>query len=387
MNLATVKNLIAQGEGSKVEFKRDIPSKSDLAKEMTSFANSDGGWIIFGVDDSGNIVGFKAPADFEEWLMNLAENGIQPPIVPLVQSFETDNKTIVVVEIRKGPHRPYKPFYIRRGSTKREASREEMRRLYQESEAISYDYTPLGGSSLGDIDLEKFNRYLQLTTGQRAEDFPIALENLLINKGILTKRNDGCLVTLAGLLLFGKSPQQFVSQSQISCARFKGTTVGDDFIDRKDFDGTLDAIIDAAVAFVERNSATQGKIGSVRRIDIPEYHPRVVRELIINAVVHRDYSIHGSRIRIFIFDDRLEIASPGGLPNTVNYDLLFVGIHYTRNDLIFSMLQSIGYGERLGTGIPKALDISRRESYPEPQFLVSENEVRVLIRSRMAMAV
>jgi len=387
MNLETVKSLIAQGEGYKVEFKREAPSKSDLAKELAAFANSDGGWMFFDIDDDAQVIGFSARADFEEWLMNIAENGIQPPIVPFLHAFELDGKTVMVVEVRKGPHRPYKPFYIRRGSTKREASREEIRRLYQESEAISYDAIPVGGSSLRDIDLEKFNSYLQRTTGQRAEDFPVSLENLLINKSVLTKRNGDYVVTLAGMLLFGKSPQQFVPQSQISCARFKGTTVGDDFIDRKVFDGTLDNIIDAAAAFVERNSATQGKIESVRRIDIPEYHPRVVRELIINAVAHRDYSIRGSRIRIFLFDDRLEIASPGDLPNTVNYDLLFVGIHYSRNDAIFSLLQSMGYGERLGTGIPKVLDISRRENYPEPQFFVSENEVRVLVRSRLAMAV
>ncbi|MGH7454000.1 MAG: ATP-binding protein, partial [bacterium] len=307
---------------------------------------------------------------------------ILPPIVPFFHLFEVDGKNIIVVEIPKGPHRPHKPFYIRRGSTKREASREEIRRLYQESEAISYDHTPIDGSSSADLDLEKFNNYLQRTTGQRADDFPIPLENLLINKGIIRRKNGEHAVTLAGMLLFGKSPQQFAPQSQVTCARFKGTTVTEQFIDRKDFDGTLDEIIGAAAAFVERNSATQGKVESVRRIDTPEYHPRVVRELIINAVAHRDYGIHGSRIRIFIFDDRLEIMSPGGLPNTVNYDLLFAGIHYSRNDTIFALLQSMGYGERLGTGIPKARQISRQEGYPEPQFHVSENEVHVLIRSR-----
>ncbi|MFQ5631172.1 MAG: RNA-binding domain-containing protein, partial [bacterium] len=382
MNVKTLKSLIAQGEGFKVEFKRAVPAKSDLAEELAAFANSDGGWILFGVDDNGEIEGFRPQKNFEEWIMNLAENNVLPPIVPFMYTYEIDNKNIIVLEIPKGALRPHKPYYIRRGSTKREASREEIRRLYQESEAINYDSTPINNSSIADIDLEKVDKYIQLTTGQKAEDFPIPLENLLMNKSILRRKNGEEFVTLSGLLLFGKSPQQFVPQSQLSCVRIKGTEMNDKFIDRKDFNGTLNEIIDAAVAFVERNTALAGKIEAVRRIDTPEYHPRVVRELVINAVAHRDYSISGSRIRIFVFDNRLEIISPGSLPNTVSLDKLFTGIHYSRNDAIFSLLQGMGYGERLGTGIPKILQISRQEGYPEPAFHVSAHEVRVVVGSR-----
>lgn len=382
MTIETAKTLIAQGEGYKVEFKIKPPAKSDLAKEMAAFANSDGGWIFIGVGDNGEVAGFAAATDFEEWIMNIAENGIIPPIAPSYYSLEIENKSIVVLEIPKGIRRPHKPFYLRRGSTKREASHEEIRRLYQESQAVNYDHTPVRNSSIADIDLERFNAYLKLTSGKRTEDYPIPIENLLINKGIVARKNGEHLVTLAGMLLFGKHPQRFVPQSQVSCVRFKGATESAAIIDRKDYDGRLNEIIDDAAAFVERNTALHGEIEAVRRVDTPEYHRRVVREMIINAVVHRDYSIPGARIRIFIFDDRLMIMSPGGLPNTVSYDALFTGIHYSRNDLLFVMLHSMGYGERLGTGIPRALQISRDEGYPEPQFHVPENEVRVTIASR-----
>jgi len=384
MDRELLKKLLSEGEGERVEFKKELSKKErgNMAKEMAAFANAQGGWIIFGVEDDGRIVGVEDISQLEETLMNLASHNVTPPIIPGFFTFEVEGKKLAVVEIPQGENKPYRPFYIRRGSTKRELSIEELRRLYQERQLVSFDRSVIEESSLDDLDPAKFERYLFLVAGKRPDDFPISKENLLVNKQVIAMRKGRFRVTIAGMLLFGREPQRFVPQSEISCARFKGLDMGNNFIDRKDFRGTLDELIEQTVAFIERHSSLNATIGRTRRIETPEYHPQVVREFVINAVAHRDYSLRGSRIRIFMFDDRLEIISPGGLPNTVTFDSLFTGVHYSRNQLIFEFLHAMGYGERMGTGIPRTFKFCREGGYPEPDIVVSENQVRVVLPSR-----
>ena len=175
-------------------------------------------------------------------------------------------------------------------------------------------------------------------------------------------------VTVAGILLFGKELQQFLPHSAIKMVRFKGTEVGCDFIDRKEANGVLTEIIEEAVMFVKRHTNFGAKIEGIKRIDIPEYLPEVVREAIVNAVVHRDYSIRNAHISLFIFDDRLEIRSPGRLPNAASLELLPIGDHHPRNRLLFLLIEALGYGERVGTGIPRMLRVCREKGYTEPRF-------------------
>lgn len=384
MNIDTLKNFIEEGESYKVEFKREFyqKDKNNIVKEMAAFANADGGWIIFGVDDNGKVAGLKETKKFEETIMNLAANNITPPIIPTFYVFTIEEKDVVALEVPKGDNKPYRPFYIRHGTTKREVSLEELRRLYQESGLISFDRSLIDDSSISDLDIEKFEKYLFLTTGKHMNDFPVTRENLLLNKSILGRRSGEYKVTIAGMLVFGKEPQKFVPQSEIACVRFKGLEIGDELIDKKDFQGTLDELIEQSISFIDRNSSVNARIGRTKRIEIPEYQPQVVREFVINAVAHRDYSILGSKIRIFMFDDRLEMISPGNLPNTITLDSLKTGIHYSRNRLVFEFLHSMGYGERIGTGIPRAIKLCNEQGYKEPEIQISENEVKVVLFSK-----
>jgi len=263
-----------------------------------------------------------------------------------------------------------------------EASAQELRRLYQESQLTRFDETVLERASLADIDTSAFESYLLITTGKGVADFAIAQEELLANKQVVVRRADGYRPTIAGILMFGREPQAHLPQSEISCARFRGAEIGNGFIDRKDFHGTVASMVEEAIAFIERHSSVNATIGKVKRAEVPEYHPQVMREYVINAAAHRDYSIDGAKVRILMFDDRVEICSPGGLPNTVTVQNMLTGVHYSRNRLVFDFLHALGYGERMGTGIPRTLKLCRENGYPEPQFHATENEVRVVVPSR-----
>jgi len=384
MDVETLERIIAGGENERVEFKRTLVTRGEdnVVKEMAAFANTEGGWILFGVDDRGQVTGIDDPKGFEERVMNLAANNLTPPLIPTFQTFCVEGKTVAVLDIPKGPNKPYRPFYVRRGTTKTEASLEELRRLYQESQLVRFDETVLERASLEDINRRKFEEYLLITTGKKIADFPIAPEELLANRGIVVRRVEGYRPTIGGVLMFGQNPQAYLPQSEISCARFKGVDIGSEFIDRKDFRGTVDEMVEGGIAFVERHSSVNATIGNVKREEVPEYQPQAVREFITNAAVHRDYSIAGAKIRILMFDDRVEVCSPGGLPNTVTLENIFTGVHYSRNRLVFEFMHALGYGERMGTGIPRTLKLCREEGYPEPRFTASESEVRVVLPSK-----
>lgn len=263
-----------------------------------------------------------------------------------------------------------------------EVSVEELRRLYQESQLVHFDETVLESASFDDLSLDKFEAFLLATTGREVVDLPITLEELLANRKVVTRTAEGYKPTIGGVLMFGREPQAHLPQSELSCARFRGVEIGSEFIDRKDFCGTLDEMTEAAVGFVERHSSVNATVGKTTRTETPEYQPQVIRELLTNAVIHRDYSIAGSKIRILLLDNRVEICSPGGLPNTVTLENMLTGTHYSRNRLIFDFMHAMGYGERMGTGIPRALKLSREQRYPDPRFHVTETEVRVVIDSR-----
>ncbi len=207
-----------------------------------------------------------------------------------------------------------------------------------------------------------------MITGKRFEDLEISRERLLENKEIVVYGEGGYQGTIAGILVFGKTPGRYLPQTGIKLVRFKGNDVGDDIIDRKEIEGDLPFMIDCTIGFIKRHTNLGARIEGIKRIDISEYLDAVIREAIINAVVHRDYSLRNANISVFIFDDRLEIRSPGRLPNSVSLEKLPLGDHHPRNRLLFLFLESMGYGERIGTGIPRMIKRCRENAYPEPKF-------------------
>lgn len=378
--------IISKGETEQVEFKRALEkvkrANNDLACEMAAFANTRGGWIIIGVEDDRQIRGVEGIKELEEKIANIASEGVYPPLDIRYEEVRAGGKSVAVIEIPMGVNKPYSPRYIRRGTTKRRATREEERRLFQEGGLVAFDETGIKETTLSDLDPEKLNHYFMTITGYELAEFKVDRVRLFENKGIIKIQDERPIVTIAGMLLFGRDVSRLLPQSSIKLARFEGIEVGGDFIDHKEISGILPEMIEEAIGFVRRHTNLGRRIEAMRSPDIPEYLDKVVKEALVNAVVHRDYSIRNGYIRLFIFDDRLEIRSPGRLPNAASLEELPLGDHHPRNKLLFSLLEGLGYGERIGTGIPRMIRLCRENGYKKPEFKEIGEEFWVTLYGR-----
>ncbi len=345
--------LIKQEENSAVEFKSSGVHADSLAREMTAFSNSSGGVVLIGVDDNGIIEGLVKDRNWEEWVANVARNNIIPSIFPSYQEVIVDNKEIGIVSIDKGTERPYQTvrskFYIRVGSTCRVATQGELMRLFQQAGMFHFDLTAVTGTSLKDLNLTKIAEYFQRWDVDIAADQE-DLENILRNTDISTA--DGPL-TVGGLLIFGLQPQRFLQNASISFAHYNGTEPTAELIDKQVIEGTLDYQVDTCLSTIRHNVKNPSIIKDGKREPLTARYPdKVFRELLVNACVHRNYSISGSRIRVLMYQDRIEIISPGRLPNTVTIEKLRCGVSYAVNPVIVKFMENLRYIDKLGRGLP-----------------------------------
>lgn len=241
--------------------------------------------------------------------------------------------------------------------------------------ALFPDELPVPGTTLTDLDQGYFERSFETFAEMPIEDTGLSLERLLTN----LKLWDGTALTVAGLLLFGRNPQAHLPFAMISAVHFKGDEIGEAFLDRKEILGTLEDQITDAESWLRLRLPVSGKIAGFRREDTPEIPSFVLREAVVNTVVHRDYTIR-SQIRIFVFDDRIEIMNPGRLPNTVTLDNILLGIHAERNPILTTFLSRLGFASRVGTGIPRMIRLMRQHGLPEPEFQLVGHEFRVVLR-------
>jgi len=373
--------IIAKGEDSFTELKEDIESPDEVVAEICAFANSKGGRLILGVSDEGEIVGLKK--DWSDEISNWITTKLDPPLEDItIQKFLIEEKLIIVVEIPIGSQKPYallrrgtRDYWVRFGSTKRKATYEELRRLYQASLRISGDEIPVAGTSMEDIDMEYFSSFFQNFFGKSLEEeleSGISLEKLLTNMRIVADSQ----LTTAGLLIFGKNPQRFLPYCIIWAVRFKGCSTTEPMIDKKEIRGKLNDQIEEAEKFFKNHLNLKGDIKDFEREEKYEIPLEALRESIVNAVAHRDYTVR-SNIRIFIFDDRVEIISPGELPNTVTLENIRYGIHVERNPIIVSYLTKFKKMEQIGTGIPRMISLTKKETGHEPEFSVISGEFKV----------
>ncbi|NPV80567.1 MAG: histidine kinase [Firmicutes bacterium] len=380
MTRAELEEMIEAGENSYVEFKEDRILPHHLAEEIVAFANTEGGRILLGVDDHGQRVGLTRH-DLEEWCLNICRTGVIPGVIPGFEIVKfPDHKDIAVLTIPKGVVAPYQSstghYYVRVGSQKREATREELSRLFQSSGMVTYDETPVLGTSIADID-----RYAVADYFQRFHDFdpfaePESTERILINASILIREETtkSIVATVGGLLLFGLRPEVNLPQSGLTVARIRGITLADELVDRTVINGRLPDVVDKTVERIRVGVPTPVYFAGTRRIDHQPYPAKVLREAVVNAVVHRNYSIAGSQIRVLVFDDRVEFHSPGRLPNTVTIEKMKIGVSFARNPQLLRYMQNLGYIERLGRGIPMILKEMRMAGAREPRLEVSGEE-------------
>ncbi len=215
---------------------------------------------------------------------------------------------------------------------------------------MHYDKVGIDGTSMSSLNFNKIDSYFNIFEIKFDEETSSSQEQLLKNVEILTSEGQ---VTLAGMLCFGVSPSRYLHQSGIAFAHFKGSQITDELIDRQLIEGTLDYVIDTTLAVVKNNIKAPSIIVGAKRVETANGYPdKVFRELITNACVHRDYSIVGSQIRLLMFDDRLEMHSPGRLPNTLSIEKIKLGSAYSRNPVLLKFLIQTRYVDRLGRGIP-----------------------------------
>lgn len=358
-----LRSQILLGEDSTRQFKREPSADAKMAGEIVAFANSGGGRIFVGVEKDGTISGLtgKEAEKVGEDMAKVAWDSVRPAFSILSKSIPTGDGIVVVVEIADGASKPYCDnkgvYWVKNGPDKRRVqSPEELARLFQSGEKLYAESQVVAASTLEDFDHERFERFYETkyseSTPDRNEDaeaYQRTLENLeLVDSG---------RVTVAGLLLFGKRLPVLLPEMKIDAVWFKGTErASTEWHDQRQITGSLAEQFDEGLGFFKRwNSRIQGE-GSFNQTGRPEISEIVFEELLVNALIHRDYFIKDS-IKLFIFDDRIEIRSPGKLPNSLTVSQIRRGVRRSRNVLLSSFAPDLLNFRGIGSGIVRALKI------------------------------
>ena len=353
-----IKKEIAKGEDSFRQFKEKFSSIDQLTAEIVAFANSQGGHIFIGVNDEGRIFGIEQ-ADIKrlnQWISNVTSQKIEPPLFVQTQNALIDDKLLMLIMVPQGENKPYcankSDYWVKTGADKRRASREELFRLMQASSRLYADEMATE-HDIEELDLFYFSEAYKQIFDDDVNELEIPKQQLLQN----LKLAKGDKLTLAGIMLFGRQPQFARPQFSI-----KATCYFDEneYRDKEDIAGKLLEQHRKGVDFVTRNlhrlPVTEG-FNEPSQIEIPK---KVISEAVANALAHRDYFI-SAPVFIDVFPDRIEITSPGVLPNTLTVENIKLGIHIERNPVILSFMARFpqtGYSGR-GSGIPRMIRMCR----------------------------
>ncbi|MDR3056141.1 MAG: putative DNA binding domain-containing protein [Zoogloeaceae bacterium] len=352
---------ISLGEDSTRQFKVDVKNAESLASEMAAFANSKGGEIFIGVTDDGLTPGLSKQdvARINQLISSAASQLVRSPLVVHTENVAlADGRIVIVLTVPKGIDKPYFDkngvIWLKAGADKRRVnSKEELRRLFQLSNQFHADELPTK-AGIDKLDKLRFRDFLRDVYQREYPDSPAELTRLLQNMNLAVE--DGNL-NLAGVLLFAEQPEWIVPQFVVKAIRYPGNEIhASDYVDTEDFSGALPKIFDGALAFVMRNlHKTQAGRG-VNAPGTPEIPAVVFEELLVNALAHRDYLV-SAPIRLFVFDNRIEIISPGHLPNNLTVDKIRAGNSNIRNPILVSYVAKglLPY-HGLGSGIKRALE-------------------------------
>ena len=353
-------NEIAAGEDSTRQFKREIRNAHSLAAEIAAFSNAAGGTIFIGVSDDGEPVGLES-ADVgraNQLISNAASHLVRSPVtVTTANVLLANGRVVILLTVPPGLDKPYFDnngvIWLKSGADKRRVnSKEELRRLFQVTDQFHADELPTRATRR-DLDMLRLRGFLRDAYDRDLPENDDELTTLMKNLNLALP--DGQL-NLAGLLLLGEAPQRYQPQFVLKAVSYPGTDVHPTtYLDSEDFEGPLPAIFDGAMAFVVRNLHRVQGTGGVNapgRLEIPRI---VFEEVLVNALVHRDYLVNAP-IRLFLYDDRVEITSPGHLPNNLTVESIRAGIANIRNPVIVSMASKglLPY-HGLGSGIRRAI--------------------------------
>ena len=371
--------LIAMPEGKTLEFKRDLSSPKNMLKTLVAFANTAGGHLVIGVeDDSKEVLGVENPLDEEERLCSLIADGIEPRLVPNVELVSFEDKTLLRVEVYPSglrPHRlrkegPEEGVYVRLGSTNRKADRELIAELKRGAEGKSFDEQALPDRTVDDLDFDAatacFQRHRKLVKRD--------LESLR-----LVTRHQGHLVpTVGGMLVFGKDREMVFPDAWIQCGRFIGKDKADIF-DHIDIHEHLPVAVERIIEFLKKHAMRGADFSELRRKDVWSIPLTILREAVVNAVVHADYSQRGAPIRIAFFDDRIEIENPGILLPGLTVEDMLQGVSRIRNHVIARVFRELDMIEQWGSGVRRMFKEAEALGLPQPEIIEVGMRVRFIV--------
>lgn len=398
--------IIGNGENSGVEFKRDDIRPEQLAREIVAFANVQGGRILLGVEDDGQFTGLMH-AQTQEWVLNVFRDKVYPQIIPFYEEVLVgENKRIAVITIAQGISKPYvvhhnnrDEVYIRMGDRSELASREQQLRLFESGGLLHVEVLPVAGTSLFNIDKDRLDYYLRIIIKdpERPNTDSEWIERLL-GLGLMAEDGMGNTVcSIAGLLCFGINPRRYLRQAGLRVMSFSGSD--------KEYQAQLDVVLDAPLVgrwqiteagqrqlvdegLIEKFSATIEPFITQEAAEIDEnmrrektwFYPwEAVRETIINALVHRDWT-RSVDIEVTNYSDRLEVISPGKLQNSMTIRKMIAGQRSPRNTLIVEILRDYGYVDSRGMGVrTKVIPLMKSMNQTMPEFEATEDYLKTIL--------
>jgi ATP-dependent DNA helicase RecG len=391
VTLTELLEIIRNGENSGVEFKRDTLQNHDLARELVAFSNLDGGSVLLGVEDDGAISGLTRP-DLEEWVMTTCRDKIRPAIIPFFEIVRGDSpgRDVAIVRVTRGFdvhslwHNNRHSYFIRVGRQTREPTPEELQRLFQQRGGVRAELRPISGATLTDLDRRRLRDYFQRIRQQDvpSDDDDVAWTTLLVNTDIMIEEGVGA----GGILLFGTNPSRFLPHARIDAACFPGKDKDYAARERLSIRGPMtplfgaqglveSGLIEQALDFIKRNTPVTASLeDGARRVERPTYPVEVLREAVVNAVIHRDYLLSSSDIECVVYSDRLEIVSPGRLPNGITPARMRTGCRAARNQLLKDVMRDYGYLEHMGMGVPRKIIRGMRAHNGTEPDLIAEDE-------------
>jgi len=368
-------------ESSKLEFKAYLPKNEQIINTVIAFCNMHGGKLIIGVSDNGEIVGVpeKKAHEAMESLNQAIYAACAPPILPQIYQQHIHEKYLIVIDVSAGMQKPYykkslgldKGTYIRLGRSTVKADADLIEELKIQARGKSYDQMPIHHASIDDLDTKKIESFLKA----RRNSVKVALSDELLKAyEIIVEQHSHIYPSICSMLLFGKDPQRYLTESYILCSHFSGLK-GREAIASQVCNGTLYEQFDAAYDFIlgrlQRSYTIKGK----RREEKLEIPPIAIREVLMNALLHRNYHLK-SPIKIAIYDNRVEVFSPGVFPGAIDINQLESGITYTRNVAIAKILWESGYIEKMGSGFITLFESYREAGLARPEIIEGANFVK-----------
>ncbi|MFY8328901.1 RNA-binding domain-containing protein [Pseudoalteromonas sp. ZZD1] len=371
--------IIANGEDSRHQFKQNITRAESLVQELAAFSNSKGGLLLIGVTDEGGIQGLTIEdmGRINQLVSNAAKD-VKPPVSVTTENIALPSGMVMIVDVPEGISKPYMDgnlhVWVKNSANKSKVSaREELQRMFQEAALIHADEIPVGGSSVADIDHEFFETFFEREYGERVEDQDVPRVQLLENMNLAKSGQ----LNICGTLLFASRPQIRLPVFIVKAVAFPGVDIEDEqYIDSQDINGKLSDVFQKVLGFVLANIRHVQNEKGINSVGEPEIPRIVLEELIANALIHRDYFVSGS-IKVLVFADRIEIVSPGHLPNNLTIENIKMGNSNVRNPILASFAPKILPYRGLGSGIKRAI-----KAYPDIELIDDRdgNNFKVIIK-------